>query len=164
MTDRVSALKTSRRQLGQAGMRVTDQRALILDVIAGGKGHLDADEIYRRAREKQSRLSLSTVYRTLQRLKELGMVKEVHLDEKHHHYEVKSSAEHHHLVCLGCGKVVEFDHPLSRYITRKVSEARGFVITKSELSIAGYCPACQNRRDAPTRDAGEKLPCPSGRD
>ncbi len=142
----MSALKTSRRKLGEAGMRVTNQRTLILEVIGQGQGHLDADEIYRRAREREPRLSLSTVYRTLQRLKKLGLVEEVHFDEKHHHYEVKSSAEHHHLVCLGCGEVIEFDHPLSHYIKRNVPQAKGFTIARTDLSMAGYCPKCQGKR------------------
>ena len=139
-------LKSSRRTLDRAGMRVTNQRALILEIIGQGQGHPDADEIYRRAREKEPRLSLSTVYRTLQKLKNLGLVEEVHIDEKHHHYEAKSSAEHHHLICLGCGIVIEFDRPMSRYIKRNVPEAKEFTITETELRIAGYCPRCQGKR------------------
>jgi len=100
-------LKNSHRVLKMPGLRVTNQRALLLGLIREGKGHLDADELYRRAREKQPRLSLSTVYRTLQLLKKLSLVEELHFDETHHHYEVKPSDEHHHLVCLGCGKVIE---------------------------------------------------------
>jgi len=82
-------LGISRKALNVAGMRVTNQRALLLELIRQGKGHLDADELYRRAREKQPRLSLSTVYRTLQLLKKLGLVEELHFDENHHHYEVR---------------------------------------------------------------------------
>ena len=77
--------KTGRRALNITGIRVTSQRALILEIVRRGQGHLDADEIYRQARKKQPRLSLSTVYRTLQMLKKLGLVEEVHFDEAHHH-------------------------------------------------------------------------------
>ena len=136
-------LTTSRRALNIAGMRVTHQRALIMEIIRQGRGHLDADEIYRRAREKEPRLSLSTVYRTLQMLKKLGLVEELHFDEGHHHYEVKPSAEHHHLVCLGCGRVIEFHYPLSRYLRRKVPEAKGFDITETEVRMTGYCAKCR---------------------
>jgi len=124
-------------------MRVTHQRALIMEIIRQGRGHLDADEIYRRAREKEPRLSLSTVYRTLQMLKKLGLVEELHFDEGHHHYEVKPSAEHHHLVCLGCGRVIEFHYPLSRYLRKKVPEAKGFDITETEVRMTGYCAKCR---------------------
>ena len=139
-------LGTSRKALNVAGMRVTSQRALLLELIRQGQGHLDADELYRRAREKQPRLSLSTVYRTLQLLKRLGLVEELHFDEDHHHYEVKPPAEHHHLVCLGCGKVVEFHNPLSRYIKKNVPEAKGFEIIDTELRMTGYCPGCRQGR------------------
>ena len=134
---------TSRRALNRVGMRVTHQRALITEIIRQGRGHLDADEIYRRAREKESRLSLSTVYRTLQMLKKLGLVEELHFVEEHHHYEVKPSAEHHHLVCLGCGRVIEFHYPLSRYLRKKVPEAKDFDITETEIRMTGYCAKCR---------------------
>ncbi len=135
--------ETGRRALNVPGLRVTNQRALILEIIRYGQGHLDADEVYRRAREKQPRLSLSTVYRTLQTLKKLGLVEEVHFDEAHHHYEIRPSIEHHHLVCLGCGRVVEFRYPLARLVKRNVAEAGDFEITGSEVRITGYCPACR---------------------
>lgn len=137
---------TGRKALNRAGMRFTSQRALIMEIIRRGRGHLDADEIYRQAREKEPRLSLSTVYRTLQVLKKLKVVDELHFDESHHHYEVKHSAEHHHLKCLGCGKVVEFSYPLSSYLKENVPAARDFDITETEVSMSGYCARCRRGR------------------
>ncbi len=139
-------LATSRKTLSAAGKRVTNQRALIMEIIRRGEGHLDADEIYRRARGKEPRLSLSTVYRTLLMLKKLGLVEELHFDEEHHHYELKPSAEHHHLICLGCGRVIEFHYPLSRYIKRSVPEAKGFDIAETEVRMSGYCSKCRQSR------------------
>ena len=144
---RNKSTEISRTALNIAGTRVTDQRALILEIIQHGQGHLDADEIYRRARLKKPRISLSTVYRTLQRLKELGLVEELHLDETHHCYEVKPSSEHHHLVCLGCGKVIEFQYPLSRYVKRNVAEAKDFEVVDTEIRMAGYCPQCRQQKE-----------------
>ena len=138
--------ETSRRALNITGMRVTNQRALILEVSRRGQGHLDADEVYRRAREKQPRLSLSTVYRTLQTLKKLGLVEELHFDEAHHHYEVKPSSEHHHLVCISCGKVVEFKCQLSQEMKENVSREKGFEVTDVEVHMKGYCSKCRQRR------------------
>lgn len=140
-------LPETRRALNAPGLRITHQRALILEVIRRRQGHLDADEIYRRAREKQPRLSLSTVYRTLQTLKKLGLVEELHFDEEHHHYEIKPSAEHHHLTCLGCGQVVEFQYPLARLVKRNVPEVKNFAITQTELYLAGYCAKCRQERE-----------------
>ena len=128
------------------GIRVTNQRAIIMEIIRQGQGHLDADEIYRQARVKGPRLSLSTVYRTLQMFKKLGLVEEVHFSDAHHHYEVKPSAEHHHLVCLGCGRVIEFQYPLSRDIKRNVPESSDFDITETKIRMTGYCSTCRQGR------------------
>ncbi|MFC1992990.1 Fur family transcriptional regulator [Chloroflexota bacterium] len=136
----------NRGTLTKAGMRVTSQRALILEIIRRGRGHLDADEIYRRAREREPRISLSTVYRTLQMFKKLGLVEELHFDETHHFYEVKPSTEHHHLVCLGCGRVIEFQYPLSQHVKKNVAEAKDFEVVGAEVRLTGYCPECQQKQ------------------
>ncbi len=137
----------SRRTLSSTGLRVTNQRALLLDIIRQGEGHPDAYEIYRQAREKQPRLSLSTVYRALEKFKELGLIEEVHFDEAHHHYEAKSPAEHHHLVCLDCGQVIEFHYSLTRQVKRNVPEAKDFDIVGAEVRMTGYCAKCRRSRE-----------------
>ena len=145
MTGKTKPLESNRRALNVTGLRATSQRALILEIIR--RGHLDADEIYRQARGKQANISLSTVYRTLRMFKNLGLVAELHFDEEHHHYEVKPSAEHHHLVCLDCGRVVEFQYPLAHLVKRNVTEAKDFEITGSEVRMTGYCSKCRQNRN-----------------
>ncbi len=147
MTSKTKSLESNRRALNVTGLRITSQRALILELIRRGQGHLDADEIHRQARIKQPRLSLSTVYRTLRRFKKLGLIEEVHFDEAHHHYEAKPLAEHHHLVCLDCGRVIEFYYSLSRYVKRNVPEAREFEVTGVEVRMIGYCSKCRQKRN-----------------
>lgn len=135
-----------REALNKAGLRATNQRALILNIIRKGQGHLDAEEVHRRAQRKQPRLNLSTVYRTLQVFKKLGLVEELHLDETHHHYEMKPPTQHYHLICLGCGRIIEFEYPLARLIKRNVPQARYFEITGSEVTMTGYCPRCRQEK------------------
>ena len=147
MVTEKQTLRINRKALNVAGLRITNQRALILDIIRRGHGHLDADEVYRQAREKQARLSLSTVYRTLRMLKELGLVEELHFDEAHHHYEVKTSVEHHHLTCLGCGRVVEFKCLLSQKMKRNIGREKGFEVTGAEVRMTGYCSKCRQKRE-----------------
>ena len=141
MTSKTKSLESNHSSLNVAGLRATSQRALILKIIR--RGHLDADEIYRQAREKQPRLSLSTVYRTVRMFKKLGLVEELHFDETHHHYEMKPSSEHHHLVCLGCGKVVEFECPLSPKMKKDIAREKGFEVTGVEIRMTGYCSKCR---------------------
>ena len=140
--NKTKALQT----LSEAGLRNTTQRALIISAIREGKGHLDAYEVYRRIQTKQPRLSLSTVYRTIRALKKAGVVDEVHFDEEHHHYEMKPATEHHHLLCLGCGRVIEFKYPLALLVKANVPEAREFEIVGSEVRMTGYCPTCRRNQ------------------
>lgn len=139
-------VNTERTLLNETGLRLTNQRALILEIIRHERGHLDADEVYRRAREKHPRLSLSTVYRNLRLLKKLDLVEEIHLDEAHHHYEVKPSSEHHHLICLGCGKIIEFRCLLSEKMKEDVSLQNDFEVTAVETRMTGYCSRCRKKK------------------
>lgn len=138
--------EVSRKEPALVGRRLTSQRRLLLDLIRGAEGHLDADELFRRAKEKEPRISFSTVYRNLQLFKKLGLIEERHFLEEHHHYEAKGLEEHHHLVCLGCGRVVEFKSPLVKRIKDKVARESGFEIARAEVLLEGYCPRCQEGR------------------
>ncbi len=129
-----------------SGQRVTSQRRLLLDLLRHSEGHLDADELYRLAKEREPRISLSTVYRALSLFKELGLVEERHFAEEHHHYEVKRKREHHHLVCVGCGKVVEFEYPLTERMKKDVSRQTGFEVLGGEVYLEGYCDRCRQRK------------------
>lgn len=140
-------IASARRILSEAGRRTTAQRTLILEVLRHNPGHLDADEVYRLAKERDPRLSLSTVYRTLSLLKKLGEVDELHLAEEHHHYEAKGQkgqAEHYHLICLGCGRVVEFVSALTAQLKAEQEAASGFVIAGVHVDLTGYCAACRS--------------------
>ena len=129
------------------GQRVTSQRRLILDILRHSEGHLDADELYRLAKEREPRISLATVYRNLNLFKELGLVEERHFTEEHHHYEVKRKRKHHHLICLGCGRVVEFECPLTRQMKERISRKSGFKVLNTEVSMEGYCERCRKDRE-----------------
>jgi len=130
------------------GRRSTAQRRLLLDLIHQADGHLDADELYRRAREQESSISLSTVYRNLKLFKNLKLIEERHFTEEHHHYEVKAVIEHHHLVCLGCGEVVEFKSPLTENMKSKVGREKEFLVTNAEIHLMGYCSCCQQKMES----------------
>jgi Fe2+ or Zn2+ uptake regulation protein len=129
------------------GRRVTSQRSLILEIIGDSRGHLDAGEIYRRARAKDPRISLSTVYRNLNLLKDLGVIIELHLDEEHHHYELREEAEHYHLICSGCERVVEFDSSSMGALIEQVGAEKGFLIDRVHIDLVGLCQDCRARSD-----------------
>jgi Fur family ferric uptake transcriptional regulator len=141
-----------RKILSVSSQRITAQRTLLLELLRQSSGHLDADELYRRARKKNSRISLSTVYRNLQLFKKLGLVDEHHFDEEHHHYEVKSGAEHQHLLCTNCGKVIEFACPLSRKFREDIGKKYDFDITDVEVRMTGLCSSCRSKESETVSD------------
>ena len=126
------------------GRRLTSQRRLILGVLEECEGHLDAEALFVQARTRDPDISLATVYRTLAVLKEMGLVEEHSLGEEHSHYEAVHGQPHYHFVCLGCGKVIEFDAPLMKRMARDVSEQEDVCITDVHLRLSGYCAQCQD--------------------
>jgi Fur family ferric uptake transcriptional regulator len=145
MADVINQKSSTRQILYRSSQRVTAQRALLLELLRQSGGHVDADELYRRARKKSSRISLSTVYRNLQLFKKLGLIEEHHFDEEHHHYEVKSGTEHQHLLCTSCGKVVEFACPVSRKLRKDIGKQYNFDITDVEVRMTGLCSSCRSK-------------------
>jgi Fe2+ or Zn2+ uptake regulation protein len=132
--------------LHECGNRITPQRRAILQTILEHPGHLSADEIHDLARREIPRLSLSTVYRTLDLLKGLDLVSELHLAGNHYRYEAQSS-QHQHLVCAGCGKVIEFQCAHCAGMQKKLSTELGFRVTGSRVELFGYCEACARERN-----------------
>jgi len=139
-------MKTILKQYCQlSGHTVTNQRKLLLDLIRKARGHLGADELFRRAKKQESRISLATVYRNLKLFKEIGLISESKLDETQSYYEIKSPVEHHHLVCRRCGRVVEFNSPLIAETRARLQQEKGFDIFSAQLKMEGYCPKCKQK-------------------
>jgi Fur family ferric uptake transcriptional regulator len=135
--------RTGERRLRSAGKRITPQRKLVLDILAQAERHLDATEIYELGRRRGARLSLSTVYRTLGALKETGVVRELHLDDDHHHYELDAEDEHSHLVCLACGRVLEVNSTAFVEAAAAAGQTHGFEIASAHVELTGYCADCR---------------------
>ena len=137
-------LRLNRNQHDQMrGHPLTSQRLLLLELIRQAGAHIDAKELYRRASSKDESISPATVYRSLNLFKQLGLVDERRLGKIRCYYELKQSPEHQHLVCQGCGKVIEFESPLIRKLVDKVQHEHGFNVTKAELYLEGYCEQCE---------------------
>ena len=137
--------------------RTTAQRALLLELIRTAEGHLDSDELYQHARYRQSGLSLSTVYRNLRLFKELGLVQEHQLDGARRHYEARPETKHHHLICLGCGRVIEFKCPSTERLKARIGEKEGFEVTEAEVRLTGYCSQCREHLEAGEREAAKQI-------
>jgi Fur family ferric uptake transcriptional regulator len=131
------------------GHFLTAQRRLLLELLRNARGQLDAKELYQRARARNKSIGPATVYRSLNLFKQLGLVDERKLGKVCCCYKIKKSSEHQHLVCKGCGKVMEFQTPYFQKLIDAVRREHGFKITNAELCLEGYCENCdqEEKRD-----------------
>lgn len=125
-----------------SGHPLTVQRRLLLDLLRESEGHVDAKELYHRASLRDKSISPATVYRSLNLFKELGLIDEMRLDKVRCYYEIKQSPGHQHMICQGCGKVIEFEDPYFQDLMKMVQHDYGFNITKATLYLEGFCPDC----------------------
>jgi Fur family ferric uptake transcriptional regulator len=124
-------------------IRLTRQRRLVLDILQEAKGHLDADAIYRKAKDRNPKIGLATVYRSLALLREAKLVQEHRLGENHSHFEPAGGSLHHHFTCLKCGRVVEFRSLQVMQAARALGRREGLQIVDVRLDVTGYCAACR---------------------
>jgi len=130
------------------GLRMTRQRALILDILRNSQEHLDAEALHDRARRMDPQIGIATVYRTLSLLKDFGLVNEYNLGEEHGHFETTPLTPHHHFTCLGCKKVIEFEVPCIEAFVEDLMLGEEVKITRIHLSFDGFCSACQEKQEA----------------
>ncbi len=132
--------------LAERGIRMTEQRRAILNVIETAKRHLDAGQVLRRARKLEPSIDRSTVYRTLGLLKRHGLIDELdlmHLDGEAHYYERKLNRDHIHLACLRCGKITEFVSDLFESLKEQIENDCQYQIAVARLEIGGCCSNCR---------------------
>ena len=130
-------------RLRAAGGRITPQRRLIAAILQEQDRPLSADEIYLLARRQYSSLSLATVYRTLQWLKEARLVRELRLNGACCRYALERGEAYQHIVCLICGKVIELTCAHCAAAYSDLADQHGFQITGAQIRLSGYCAECQ---------------------
>jgi len=135
-------VKSSNETLRKRGYRLTPQRHMILSVIQEAVEHLSIDQITERVQQRNPYVSLSTVYRTLELLRELGLVRENHLPGEQPHYEAAEGTAHHHLVCRGCRAVIHLDDTLLGDLHETLQNQYHFHGLTLDLVAAGYCETC----------------------
>ena len=126
-------------------MRVTSQRKILIETIQEAGSHLDAATLLEHARKRNASIDRATVYRTLDLLKTQGLIDELdlmHLNGEKHYYEAKTTNDHTHLACCGCGKIVEFASKIYEELKTEMERATGFRIQVSRFEAGGLCKAC----------------------
>lgn len=130
-------------ELRSRGYRVTPQRQLVLEAVAG-LGHATPEEIAASVQRTAKGVNISTIYRTLELLDTLGLVTHTHLHHGAPTYHLASDAGHVHLVCQNCGKIDEASPEEIAPLTKVLDERHGFETNVSHLTVFGRCDDCRS--------------------
>jgi Fur family transcriptional regulator, ferric uptake regulator len=134
--------------LRHRGLRWTRQRRAIVDALATASGHVSAAELVERCRADDPSTTPSTVYRTLDVLEELGLVRHGHGLDGREEFHVRPGGEHGHLYCSTCGGRWEIADAHAREVVDAFASADGFAVDLSHMTVVGTCRSCGAARDA----------------
>lgn len=130
--------------LAQQNLRMTSQRELIVKVFCKLTDHVTAEELYERLKKTDKSIGHATVYRTLKLLTEAGIGRELHFGEGCVRYEPDTGDDHHdHLVCVKCGKNVEFYDDEIEQLQQKIAEKHGYELIDHSMNLYGICSKCR---------------------
>jgi Fur family ferric uptake transcriptional regulator len=129
--------------LQKKGYRLTPQRLMVLDALHSVDGHISAEEIYVQVKAKYPYANISTVYRTLDLLKELGLVTEIALGDGRVRYHHSDKSHHHHLVCNRCGKLIDLPESVLVELTETLADKYRFEADIKHLAVFGLCSKCR---------------------
>ena len=129
-------------RLHSLGYRLTPQRQFVLRAVEK-LGHATPDEILAEVQSQSSAVNVSTVYRTLEVLEELGLVRHTHLSDRAPTYHSVSDHEHFHVVCRNCHKVVSVDPDVVAPLAERLRAEHGFVLDVGHLAVFGNCVECE---------------------
>ena len=133
---------SARSHLQKRGLRWTPQRRQVIDVLAESSGHVTGAEIVKRCRDRDPATVPSTVYRTLDVLEELGLVRHGHGADGREEYHVRPAEDHGHLYCAGCGRQWELaDAQLHEFVLHIERKSR-FSVDLSHTTLVGRCADC----------------------
>jgi len=119
-----------------AGLKMTEQRRVILQVLNNSADHPSVEAVYQRAREVDPAISIATVYRTLHLLDEMNLVKRHDFNENYSRFEVNLE-HHHHLIDLETGKVIEFQYNDLETLKERIAKELGYDLVDHRLELYG---------------------------
>ena len=133
--------------LKKNGLKMTRQRAIVVDSFLRTDGHLSTDELYQLVKRKDSRVGFTTVFRTLKALTDCGLARETDLLDGLTRFEhLYNRPHHHHIVCMECNRTIEFLSPELEQLQEQIVSKYRFKSIRHQLQIFGVCHDCQNQR------------------
>jgi Fur family transcriptional regulator, ferric uptake regulator len=141
--------------LAARGLRFTRQRRAVLNAVAEASSSVSPVQVFDAARERCPELGLTTVYRTLDLLSEIGALRRVHGPDHCEAFVPAGTAHGHTVVCSRCGQVMEFTECDMQAVVDAAARQTGFRITDHFLQLSGECPACGKRAGRARQTAGD---------
>ncbi len=129
-------------KLRKGEYRLTPQRVELIRLIAVSEGHPSASDLYNQIKIQFPTMSLATVYKTLDLLKDLGEVLEIGLRDDNH-YDGNRPQPHPHLICMKCGKIVDGEVSFDQEAIKKLEKELGYTILRPQVTLYGLCPDCK---------------------
>lgn len=122
----------------EKNLKLTNQRKIIAEIISNSKDHPNVEELYFRANKIESKISLATIYRTLNLFQQYGLIQKLEIGEgKARYEELKEANEHFHLVDIEDGSIIEFKNKELQQIKKKIAKALGYKLVNSKLELYG---------------------------
>lgn len=134
--------------LKNKGMKYTEQRAIILQILLNVDEHLNAEEVLEIVKEKhpEQKIGIATIYRTLNFLEEVNLISSISFGKDGKKFEGNTAKHHDHIICTQCGKIVEFFDDQIEKKQEEIANAKGFKITDHNMQIFGICTPCQEKQ------------------
>ncbi len=129
--------------LQKKGYRLTPQRIMVVDALHSVESHISAEEIFAKLKKKYPYANISTVYRTLELLKELGLIAEIEIGDGISRYHTREHSKHHHLICNKCGATIELPESELLPLAASLLKNHKFKADVRHLAIFGLCSKCQ---------------------
>jgi len=138
------------KELKKAGLKVTLPRLKILEILQQPNNqHISAEDVYKLLIEQGEEIGLATVYRVLNQFDDAGILNRHHFEGGKSVFEISQKAHHDHLVCLQCGKVIEFEDPIIEERQEQIAAKHNLKLTHHSLYLYGEC---QNEEDCKNAD------------
>lgn len=146
-----SIMDTLKNRIKEHKYKFTNQRQIILQAFLDSKErHMSAEDIFNMVKDENPDIGLATVYRSLELFTSLDLLKKLDFGDGRSRYELNDhhfDHSHHHLICLGCGKVVEFAYEGLEAMKTQIQEEEDFQIVDSQLKVYGYCRECREKNE-----------------
>ncbi len=131
--------------LGQKGLKSTRQRDLIVEEFFKKHQHLTVEELWNRVRKADPKVGYATVYRTLKLLTESGLALKREFGGGQSRFEHITDHHHDHLICMGCGEIIEFENDQIEHLQDQVCKKNKFRLVQHKMELYGYCEKCDKK-------------------